>query len=215
MSKSQAVIDGLRNALERLHGDPPAHLREAILEAVEHIEALEAQRFKVTVEDDDGCDVVELPGRPDTVYGRTNVVAALITRGQWGQRVISQVAKEWQLNETTIRSYEQRAKSLLATIVDPENVRHRLSMSLSNVLEFAEQDKDAGSVARVADVWGKLVGAHAAHKVEVDLSTPEFRRVIALVAETTSSCEACGPSLRREFQLLAGRVDEVVAGDES
>jgi hypothetical protein len=98
-------------------------------------------------------------------------------RGRTGK----ELAKTWGLSEGTVSQYAAEAWRIVkAEVESPETLRAELGVAMGAALRMAHGQQNPTAMAKVADVFAKISGAHAVQKSEVVISeaTPENARKI-------------------------------------
>jgi hypothetical protein len=79
-----------------------------------------------------------------------------------------ELAKKWDVSRSTVEKLASEAsRRVRLTLTDPFEVSLTVAAALDRVLRDALRDGDRRSVIEASKTWAQIVGATAAHRVEV------------------------------------------------
>lgn len=107
----------------------------------------------------------------------------IMASGQWVRgKTVRVLAAEWGISLQAARDISAEASRRdAARVTDKEVVRGEACASLRNSLHGAEDDRKWSDVARVADIWTRVVGAREPERVtvaSVDVTDPAKREAL-------------------------------------
>lgn len=115
---------------------------------------------------------------PAETEQRVQHIIEMMSLGEWlrGQ-TITVLAAEWGISESRVKDLSAEAwRRVCATADDAHTIRPTIAGSLMVALERAMAAGRYGDVARLADVWTRIVGARAPEaRVEVSLTEEQAR----------------------------------------
>lgn len=121
--------------------------------------------------------------KPQQTAERVDCIADMMRDGAW-QRGQSDVmlAEEWGIAPSTVRNYSAEAwRRICGEADDAELARPTIAGTLLTNLAKADGDRKYGEVARIADVWSRVVGARAPEETkDVTPKAPALSEEIAL-----------------------------------
>lgn len=124
-------------------------------------------------------EVTRARATPADTAERVERIVGMMHAGTWERGVSApELAEEWGLAVATVEGLSAEASRVVAReVTDVELVTETVSATLARTMGKAENAGEFGDVARIADVWTKILGARAPekheHKVAVVVATYE------------------------------------------
>lgn len=103
------------------------------------------------------------------VAERITVIADLMRTLAWRRGVSNrELATRWGVSIDAVNDYATTASHVVRSeVTNPEEVSHTVATTLAENLRRASDAAEYGDVAKIADVWTRIVGARAPEKREV------------------------------------------------
>jgi hypothetical protein len=113
---------------------------------------------------------------PAVTAERVERIVGLMRRDEWRRGETAPVlAKEWGLATNTVEQLASEASRVVAReVTDPGMVTETVAVTLATNLERASKASEYGDVARIADVWTRIVGARAPERHEHAVVVAQF-----------------------------------------
>ena len=102
------------------------------------------------------------------VAERITVIADLMRTLAWRRGVSNrELATRWGVSIDAVNDYATTASHVVRSeVCNPEEVSHTVATTLAENLRRASDAAEYGDVAKIADVWTRIVGARAPEKIE-------------------------------------------------
>lgn len=102
------------------------------------------------------------------VQERVTVIADLMRSLSWRRGVTNrELASKWNVSLDAVNDYAATASHVVRSeVTNPEEVSGTVATTLAENLRRASDAAEFGDVAKIADVWTRIVGARAPEKVE-------------------------------------------------
>lgn len=132
------------------------------------------------------------PATPAETAARVDLIAGLMRHGAWVRGESDKVlAKDWGLAVSTVQNLTAEAwRRVCAEADSPKEARPNIVGTLLVAMERALAAGKYNDVAKIADVWTRIIGAREPEKHEVAMTEEQAR---AKYLELTGT-EWCGPS---------------------
>jgi hypothetical protein len=106
---------------------------------------------------------------------RVAEIVDLMRRGKWLSSSPREKAGEWGIGEAAVRHDAAEAgRRVIWMATDKKHVKEACSVALEKSLAMASEKGKHMAVARVADVWSKMVGAAEPSKHELTMDVSRF-----------------------------------------
>ena len=112
--------------------------------------------------------VTRVRATPSETAQRVERIAGMMRRNEWRRgETAPELGSEWGLATATVEGLAAEASRVVAReVTDPDRVKEDVSMVLSRDVHRASEAAAFGEVARLADVWTRIVGARAPERHE-------------------------------------------------
>lgn len=118
-------------------------------------------------------------GTPDVVAQRVEEIIGLMRSGDYvtGETCVL-LAEKWNLSVSTVQNYTAEASRAIARLVtDPVAVKEHVATTLDRVMSKAERAGEFGDVARLGDVFTRIVGAREPEKKQLDVNVQQYAQL--------------------------------------
>lgn len=114
--------------------------------------------------------------RPAEVAERVERIVGLMRRNEWVRgETAPELAEEWGLATNTVEQLASEASRVVAReVTDPSTVTETVALVLSRDVERASKVGEFGNVAKLADVWTRVIGARAPERHEHAVVIAQF-----------------------------------------
>lgn len=142
------------------------------------------------------------PAKPDR-NTRIERCVSIMQRGEWVRGVTAgELGREWGIPKSTVENDASDAwRIVVREAKDVDAVTDSITTALSRTLAKAEAEGEHSTVAKVADVWSRIVGARAPERHEHAVVVAQFNALssdekIRQIEHTIGELQAAVKALR-------------------